>query len=63
MTAVLLRTARLDACSPVNGPDWRTREDSNLQPDRYIRTFAVRIFILPHIVFQLSPGISSKAGR
>ena len=39
---------------------WWAREDSNLQPDHYIRTLAVR---MPHIVFQLSPGISSNAGR
>jgi len=39
---------------------WWAREDSNLQPNHYIRTLAVR---MPHIVFQLSPGISSNAGR
>src|SRR5438093_9827084 len=57
--AVCPNWARTDLCG---GRSVMSVPTAILQPDRYIRTFAVRIFILPHIVFQLSPGISSKAG-
>jgi len=45
---------------------WEHDRNANqgfLNPDRYIRTLAVRISLLPHNVFQLSAGISSNGGR